>query len=367
MKTEYSSYCLNSIPEGCKFCVKGKKLVLFISGQCSRNCWYCSLSKKRKNIDKIWVNERQVNSVKEMIQETRESNAKGAGITGGDPLLCLNRTLKYVEALKQTFGKRFHIHIYLPTKLVNKNNLAKLSRYVDEVRFHPSFLIDNVREISDFSEHPKNPTNKQKGFFDSSKDIEKIKLAGLFWKKQNIGIELPLLPDKKKEILNFINKAKNHIGFVNLNELEISDTNFNFIIKKYKLNSGGYTVKDSIGVGLWTLQQLKKQKTKLKIHLCTAELKNNFQFKNRLKRHKIMKYGKKTGEGLVIYFVVEYKNDAGKMKLINKFKNKCYVDEAKKRLVVKPSLVRRLMKDYRIFRVEEYPTYDTYEVERSEI
>ena len=30
-------------------------------------------------------------------------------------------------------------------------------------------------------------------------DIDKIKLALLFYKKQNIGIELPMIPDKKQE------------------------------------------------------------------------------------------------------------------------------------------------------------------------
>jgi len=47
-KTKYDSYCINGIAEGCKYCVRGEKLVLFVSGKCSRQCWYCSLSNKRK-------------------------------------------------------------------------------------------------------------------------------------------------------------------------------------------------------------------------------------------------------------------------------------------------------------------------------
>ena len=142
MKTKFCSHCVNGIAEGCKFCVKGEKLVLFVSGKCKRNCWYCSLSKKRKNKDIIFANERQIKNIKELIEEIKESKATSCGITGGDPLLFLNRTIKLSKVMKNMFGKKFHIHIYLPTKYVNEEKLRKLSGYVDEVRFHPEFLIN---------------------------------------------------------------------------------------------------------------------------------------------------------------------------------------------------------------------------------
>src|SRR3989344_4323951 len=99
-RTRFDSYCLNGIAEGCKYCVKGRKLVLFISGICKIGCYYCSLSEKRKNRNIIWANEIECNSIKDVIEEAKESNATGAGITGGDPLLFLDRTLRYAKALK---------------------------------------------------------------------------------------------------------------------------------------------------------------------------------------------------------------------------------------------------------------------------
>jgi uncharacterized protein len=164
MKSRYSSYYINDIAKGCKYCVKGEKVVLFISGKCSRNCYYCSLSNKRKNKDIIWSNERICRSEKDLINEAIESNATSAGITGGDPLQFMERTIKYAKALKNKFGKKFHIHIYLPTKLISKEKLKRLSKYIDEVRFHPEFLI--------------NPNS------DIDKDIEKIRLASQFWKNK---------------------------------------------------------------------------------------------------------------------------------------------------------------------------------------
>jgi uncharacterized protein len=338
-KTNCASYCLNGIPEGCKRCVKGRKMVLFITGKCSRNCVYCPLSKLRKNSDRVWANERPCKNTKDVLEEVKESNANSCSITGGDPLLKLNKTLKYAETLKKNF-KNFHIHIYLSTKLVNEKNLKKLSKVVDEVRFHPEFLS--------------NTSKKQE-------DIKKIKLAKGFWKIQNIGIEMPVFPDKKLETLKFIEDISKDVSFVNLNELEIGDTNFNFIVKKYGLDKNGYTIKGSLETGKWILKKLEQNTTKLKIHLCSAETKNWYQYKNRLKVHKVLKYGKKTKEGTVIYFISKDK------KIIKNAKGNFYFDKNKGRFILNPLIVQKLIDKFKILRVEEYPTYERDEVEIEEI
>ena len=327
MRTKFDSYCLNGIAKGCKYCVKGEKLVLFITGKCSRNCWYCSLSNNRKNSSKTWANERECRNIKELIHEARESRAKGAGITGGDPLLVLNKTIKYAKAMKKF--KNFHIHIYLPTNLVSKASLKKLSKYIDEVRFHPSFLSGG----------------------DMKKDIEKIKLARNFFKKSQIGCEFPCLPDKKHNILEFIEKTKNILGFVNLNELEISETNFNLMQKKFKLNKDTYTIFGSREAGLWILNHAKN--LHLKLHFCTAKTKNMHQYLNRLKRHKILPYGKKTDEGTVIYFIINKKINL----------KHSYFDRQKNRTIISPLIVPKLINKYKILRVEEHPTHDRQELE----
>jgi uncharacterized protein len=342
-KTRFASYCLNGIPEGCRRCVLGKKLVVFISGVCDRKCWYCSLSKKRKNKNIIWINERKCKSVGEMIKEAKESNANGAGITGGDPLLNFKRTIKFATALKKKFGRNFHIHIYLPTKHITKEKLRILSKHVDEARFHPEFLINPEKE---------------------KEDNEKIKIASLFWEKHNIGIEMPMLPGKKKEIFSFILKIRNFIGFVNLNEFEVSETNFKSVANKYVLLKNGYVIKGSKKAGLWILKQARKEKLNIKIHFCTAETKNWFQYKNRLMQHRILPYGKRTKDGTVIYLVTSMKN----LRVLEKEKLYFFVDKSKKRIILSERAAEKLLKKrLKVFRVEEHPTYDRLEVEKEEI
>ena len=113
-KTPYFSYKIGELPTGCKFCVKGEKLVLFITGICNRNCFYCPLSEQKKNKDVVYANEWETkpNQFDVIIKEAKLTNAKGAGITGGDPLLVCERTCSTIKKLKKAFGKKFHIHLY---------------------------------------------------------------------------------------------------------------------------------------------------------------------------------------------------------------------------------------------------------------
>lgn len=337
-KTEYASYVEGEYPEGCKLCVRGQKMVLFVTGLCSRGCEFCPLSKMRKSVDKIYANERKISSekaIREILEEVKVSGAKGCSLTGGDPLLKLERTIKLATALKKEFGKKFHIHIYVSTKLVTEPILKKLSSCVDEIRFHPDF------------EKP------------IEKEIQKISLAKKFWKLKNIGIEIPCFPDKTEKIINFVKAAKPYISFLNLNELESGEMAEKIMSKKYKISEDGYTVKDSISAGKYLIEKINSFAPKLNIHLCTAELKNNYQYKNRLKNYKTPKFAKKTKDGTIVYFRTKLNKE-----LIGKLNQKdFYEDKKKNRIILNPRIVLKLKGLVPIERVEEYPTYDREECE----
>ncbi len=338
MRTKHNSHCINSITKGCKYCVKGQKLVLFVGGKCSRRCWYCSLSEGRKDSTKAWANERPIKTIKDLIEEVKESNAKGAGITGGDPLVYYKDTIRYAKALKKAFGKHFHIHVYLPFPLVTEGKLKELHKYIDEVRFHATFLVDDDPILY-------------------RKEIVKLKVAAKIFGKQNTGIELPAVPAKKKEILQYIKDVEGIIGFANLNELEISDTNFKRITREYKMSADTYTIKKSKRAAMWILKKLRR--SKLKIHFCTAKTKNIDQYQSRLKIHKIMPYGHKTDEGTVIYFAIE--NIKPKtISDIKKLTKQYYVDKKSKRIILNMDIVNKIHQntDYKIAKVEEHPTFE---------
>lgn len=334
MKTKYESFAVGKLSEGCKMCLKGGKMVLFVTGVCPRNCDYCPLSDKRKNIDKIYANEKECKNFKDIEKEVLESGATGCGVTGGDPLAKFDRTIKILSQLKKRFGKNFHIHIYVSTLLVTEEKIKTLSRVVDEIRFHPD-LEKNIEE-----------------------EIRKISIAEKYFDKKNIGIEIPIFPDKKKDTINFLKKAISHISFLNLNELEIGESNINWINKNYSLNEDTYTINNSLEEGKEIIKKFEKQ---IRIHLCTAKTKNWYQFRNRLKNYSEKKFFKKTSDGTQIYFSTKEE----KIKKILTKEN-YYFDEAKKQYVINPNKVREILGKLKIFKIEEYPTSDRDIVETEE-
>jgi uncharacterized protein len=103
LKNKTHSYNLGALCQGCKQCVKGIKIVVYITGICPRQCFYCPLSDQKKDKDVIYANERlcangkidskkENEALKQIVEEAKISNSKGAGITGGDPLARLGRT-----------------------------------------------------------------------------------------------------------------------------------------------------------------------------------------------------------------------------------------------------------------------------------
>ncbi|PJE81256.1 radical SAM protein [Candidatus Pacearchaeota archaeon CG10_big_fil_rev_8_21_14_0_10_32_42] len=331
-ETKYESFVTGRLAEGCKLCVKGEKMVLFVTGLCSRGCDFCPLSKLRKSVDKTYANERPVKFLKDLFKEVRVSGAKGCSITGGDPLLKIKRTEKFGNALKKKFGKKFHIHIYLSTTLVDEKNLKIISNFADEVRFHPDF--DKPIE----------------------EEIEKIKLASKFWKKKNIGIEVPSFPDKINKIYNFILKTKDYFSFLNLNELEAGEVLGPSMTKKYKLNENGYTVKNSILAGKKLISLIEKDGLKLNMNLCTSKLKVWHQYGERLKNYKPFKFSKMTDEGTLVYFSVSVEEE----KFLKK--EDFHLDSEKNQLIINPTKALSLKDKVEVYKIEEYPTYDREEI-----
>ncbi len=258
-QNKYHSFNLGELPKGCQSCVKGEKLVLFVTGICPRKCYFCPVSDDKSGRDVRFANERRVENNGDIIKEAELMDAQGAGITGGDPLSRIERTVEYIKLLKERFGKDFHIHLYTSLDLVDENKLKRLvSAGLDEIRFH----LD----------------------LDDDKLWKKINLVGKYsW---DIGVEIPLIPNKEKEIKKMIDFIIGKVKFLNLNELERADN------KLSKLGEMGfevkekfsYAIKDSLEMGLRLMDFVKEKNYNLLVHLCTAKLKDKIQLTNRIKR-----------------------------------------------------------------------------------
>ncbi|MFH1511238.1 MAG: radical SAM protein [Candidatus Woesearchaeota archaeon] len=361
-KTQHCSYTTGKLAPGCKLCVQGKKEVIFITGLCSEKCFFCPLSEQKKNRDVIYANEWPVQNLKDIITEAELCESKGAGITGGDPMIRLSRTVKVIRMLKQRFGKRFHIHLYTPLTHVTVENLKRLHRAgLDEIRFHPKL--------------------------DNKKLWNRIGLASQFsW---SVGVEIPAIPGTErqtKELIDFI-----EVDFLNLNELEISTTNAEELLKRgfVAKDRSSYAIKGSEELALRLLRYCETKGTST--HYCTTKLKDSVQLAKRIKRRarNVAKpYDHVTREGMLIRGAVylqetipgfSYRKrmqSLDKRKTLEKLKKLRHdiaklgidkkmlaIDDKKLRILTSTGIARKLSKHYPCAIVEEYPTWDQFEVE----
>lgn len=361
--------------KGCQMCVKGRKLVLFVTGLCAQKCFYCPVSELKSGQDVVYANEWKVSNPddpKELIEEAELTEAKGAGITGGDPLVNVDRCVKYITLLKKRFGKQFHIHLYTPLKLVTEERLKKLyDAGLDEIRFHPNLDDESLW------------TN--------------LNLAGKYgW---DIGVEIPVIPGYEAKTKKLIDFLAGKIKFLNLNELELSDTQ----IEQYKLDVMGFKPKDELSYGVAGSEELGLKLAKyaaekgMMTHFCTAKLKDSVQMRQRIMRrakNTALPFDLQTKEGTLVRgcaYLKEMAPGVGYQKKIQEADKESIIrklEEARKQVivalqeksenvVVDNNRLRIILqqKKMTIFApklkklglipaiVEEYPTADALEVE----
>jgi len=288
-KSEEETYYIKgrSIPKGCKYCLKGSKLVLFLNGICQKpdHCsWYCPISEERRGKNLTFANEIEINTKEELLQEINIIKAQGMSITGGEPLSEPNfeKTIDYINYIKLKKGKKFHIHLYTNSINFNESKAEILSTVgLDELRFHP----------------PK----------ENWALIEKA-----LNKKMLVGVEVPVIPEKQylenlEELIIYLNTIG--ANFVNLNEFEFCFPNSQSLKERgFQLKKGSIaSVVNSQESAIDLIQKLGP-KTSMKMHFCSIKAKDYYQLKNRyIRRAKNIKlpFEVITEEGLLVFAQIE--------------------------------------------------------------
>ncbi len=254
MSTKANSNFIGTLPDGCRMCMQGEKSVLFLTGICGRSCFYCPLSEERKESSKMWINEREVKDDSDIIDEIKKCGSKGVGITGGEPLTDIRRFCRYVKLLKKEFGKSFHIHAYTSRATLNKEDIEQIETSgLDALRFHV-FDMENLKL-------EKRPSFK-------------------------IAIEIPSIPGKKEMLKKLIKDADGVVDYINLNELEFSDTNSEAMTKKGFMlrDEEDFAVAGSRELSVRLLRYTAKYTEDISVHACSASTKYDFQYWNRLRK-----------------------------------------------------------------------------------
>ncbi len=253
-------------------------MVLFVTGVCRKSCFYCPVSNERRGKDVIFANERPVKKDEDVIEEAVSMDALGTGITGGEPLLRLERVVHYIKLLKNEFGGSHQIHLY--TALAPEKDVLETLKNsgLDELRFHPPLqLWGNI-----------NSTPYREALITAHE-------LGL-----SIGIEIPAIHSDFTGILALLDEVK---GFLNLNELEFSETNAD------ELKKHGYILEDDSSAAGGS-KEAAKSLSYGKLHFCSSSFKDAVQLRERFRRiaKKVSReFDEVTEDGTLVYGVIEGK------------------------------------------------------------
>jgi pyruvate formate-lyase activating enzyme-like uncharacterized protein len=248
------------LPTGCKLCIRGAKLVVFVTGLCDEACFYCPVSRRKLGRDVVYANEEKAKSLSDVVEEAIRVGAEGASITGGDPLIALGRTIRVIHALKEYGGPSFHIHLYTTGRYATSEAIRVLEEAgLDEIRFHVT-SIDGV------------------------KAVEK---AMRVRKEMDVGVEVPVFPDKVDELRRLILLLDRlGVDFINLNEAEVSPDNYDAIaVRGYQVR--GVAVEGSYQAALNLVRWAAENTRRLIVHFCPARFKDRVQTRARLLRKAI--------------------------------------------------------------------------------
>ena len=177
------------LPPGCRGCLGGKGTNAYVTGACTRECFFCFNQKPRN--DDLVVHGVRLAEPEEAVEIVRRYALRSVGISGGEPTLRPERLLRLVRALR-TLPFRVRIDLYTNGDRLTDALLAQLKEAgLDALRFN---LV--AREFDT------EPLERALRFFDE------------------VAVEIPVVPDRMHELQAMVLKLDAlGVPFLNIHEL----------------------------------------------------------------------------------------------------------------------------------------------------
>ena len=185
---------------------------------------------------------------------------KGVSISGGEPLLTLDKTLKYLKAVKDKHGDEVHMWMYTNGKLITPDVLEKLKKAgLEEIRIDIGAV---------------------------NYELEKIKLAASYIPV--VTVEIPAIPediDMIKRILPELVSAG--AQYLNLHQLRATKWNISLLLKhNYTFSHGPRVlVPESELTALEIIKYSLENRIPVSVNYCSFIYKNTYQISAARTRH----------------------------------------------------------------------------------
>lgn len=241
---------INSLSKGCELCGAGEWSCLFVTGKCNGSCFYCPTSQNDDGVPSTQLT--RFENPDDYVQYLDYFGFKGASLSGGEPLIVFDRTLNYIQTIKQSFGDKIYLWMYTNGILGSKEIYKQLAKAgINEVRFDIGA---------------------------SNYNLKYLKLAqGII---PNLTVEIPAVPEDIETLKNLIPELIES-GVTNLNLHQLRLTNYNapkLLKREYTyLHGEQATVLESELTALKIIEFVADHDLKIGVNYCAFNFKNRFQ------------------------------------------------------------------------------------------
>ena len=235
---------------GCRTCANGAWSCLFINGRCNASCFYCPTS--QDETDGPLSNGIPFDTPEDYAEYVALFGFAGASISGGEPLLTLDRTLAYIAAVRRRCGDAVHLWMYTNgTLLTTEIAVALRDAGLGEIRF----------DIG--------ATNY---------DLTKLRLAvGVI---PTVTVEIPTVPEEEDLLREkLVEMAAAGVHYLNLHQMRVTPHNLRHLVSRdYTfLHGEKVTVLESELTALRLVRYGIEQNIKLPVNYCSFPYKRRFQ------------------------------------------------------------------------------------------
>lgn len=240
----------HQLSPGCRLCIEGSWSCLFINGRCNCKCFYCPSS--QDDIGEPTTNNLSFSTPVTYLEYLKHFDFRGFSLSGGEPLLTLERSLNYLRTIKKHLGDKIHSWVYTNGSLVTYDILARLRDCgLDEIRFDigaRNYALDKA-----------------------------IMAVGII---PIVTVEIPAVPEEKAGLKGKLKQmADAGINFLNLHQLRLTDYNYpHFKKRPYTyLHGEKITVLESELTALELIKYAQDEQLELPINYCSFTYKNRYQ------------------------------------------------------------------------------------------
>ena len=118
---------------GCRHCGNGTWSCLFINGICNANCFYCPTLQDQE--DQPTTQTVVFPDVEDYILYLKKFGYKGVSISGGEPLLTFQKTLRFITRIREEMGPEIYFWMYTNGILLDEEKLSALRKAgLNEIR-----------------------------------------------------------------------------------------------------------------------------------------------------------------------------------------------------------------------------------------